>query len=262
MQRGLPTKKPIQGVASILLVASGKGGVGKSTVAVNLATAFSRLGRRTGLLDADLFGPSVPRMMNLHAQVETRDGHLVPLTNYGVKCMSMGFLIGDTAPVVWRGLMVMKALEQLIRQVHWAPLDILVVDMPPGTGDTQLSISQMLPVSGAVIVSTPQDVAVADARKGVEMFRKVDIPIMGIVKNKSRFECPKCQECTTIYSPGPANNFDRLLTELQISLLADIPIDPAISVDGDTGTPIVVRDPLSVAAQEYIRTAQNIIGRL
>lgn len=186
MQRGLPKKERLGGVSRIVAVASGKGGVGKSTVAVNLAVSLAKAGVRTGLLDADLYGPSVPRMMGLQdltegvRVVEEGGGDrrlLEPPVNYGVRCMSMGFLVGAEAPIVWRGLMVMKATEQLLRQVAWGELDLLIIDMPPGTGDTQLSVTQLVPLDGVVIVTTPQDVAVADAVKGVEMFRKLDVPV-------------------------------------------------------------------------------------
>lgn len=181
MQRGLPKKERLGGVSRIVAVASGKGGVGKSTVAVNLAVSLAKAGVRTGLLDADLYGPSVPRMMGLQELAEgvrVVEGRLLePPVNYGVRCMSMGFLVGAEAPIVWRGLMVMKATEQLLRQVAWGELDLLIIDMPPGTGDTQLSITQLVPLDGVVIVTTPQDVAVADAVKGVEMFRKLEIPV-------------------------------------------------------------------------------------
>lgn len=180
MQRGLPPRAPLLDVAHIIAVASGKGGVGKSTVATNLAVSLARRGIRVGLLDADLYGPSVPRMLGLQRPAEgiaTEAGQLVPLMAWGVKCMSMGLMVGEEAPIVWRGLMVMKAIEQLLRQVRWGPLDLLVIDMPPGTGDTQLSVTQLVPLEGVLMVTTPQDVAVADTRKGVEMFRKVNVPV-------------------------------------------------------------------------------------
>lgn len=260
MQRGLPQRTAITGVDKIIVVASGKGGVGKSTIAVNLAVTLSKLGRRTGLLDADLFGPSIPRMMNLSVAssqgLETKNETLVPLVSYGVKCMSMGFLVGEAAPIVWRGLMVMKGIEQLLRQTSWSPLDYLIIDMPPGTGDTQLSISQLVPITGALIVTTPQDVAVSDARKGIEMFRKVSIPIIGIVKNKSRFECPKCHDCIEIYKEGR----DHLLGSLQIPIIADIPIDPRISVSSDYGVPTVINNPDSIASKEFLTLSQSIIN--
>ena len=266
MQRGLPKKFLIPGVSKVLVVASGKGGVGKSTVAVNLAVALSQMGQRVGLLDADLFGPSIPRMMNLKSPLAglavTSEKQLIPLVNYGVKCMSMGFLVGESAPIVWRGLMVMKAIEQLLRQVSWAPLDLLVVDMPPGTGDTQLSISQLIPLYGALIVTTPQDVAVTDARKGVEMFHKVRVPIMGLVNNMSSFICSHCNESTEIHRMGPDNNLERLQTDLSIPILANIPIEPEISNGGDSGMPTVLSHPQSLSAKAFKQIAVLLSLRL
>ncbi|XP_075699961.1 iron-sulfur cluster transfer protein NUBPL isoform X2 [Rhinoderma darwinii] len=207
MSRGLPKQKPIPGVKHVVVVASGKGGVGKSTTAVNLALgiAASHHVKAVGLLDADIYGPSIPRMMNLKGNPEVSDGNLmIPLVNYGIQCMSMGFLVEETTPIVWRGLMVMSAIERLLRQVDWGELDYLVIDMPPGTGDVQLSISQNIPISGAVIVSTPQDIALLDARRGAEMFHKVNVPVLGIVQNMSVFRCPKCDHETHIFGADGA----------------------------------------------------------
>ena len=227
--------------------------------------ALSKLNVRTGLLDADLFGPSVPRMMNLQSPPDglpTADRQLIPLANYGVKCMSMGFLVPATAPIVWRGLMVMKALQQLLYQVRWAPLDVLVIDMPPGTGDTQLTITQLLPIDGAVIVTTPQDVAVADARKGVEMFRKVDVPILGIVNNMSHFQCPHCHRPSNVYQAGPDRSLDRLRTELNVPLMGEIPIEPLVASEADSGRPIVVSHPDSISSQIFVRIANQVAAHL
>ncbi|RMX46159.1 hypothetical protein pdam_00007832, partial [Pocillopora damicornis] len=190
MARGLPKKRPVDGVKHVVVVASGKGGVGKSTTSVNLALGMlaSKQSLRVGLLDADIYGPSIPKMMNLRGQPElTKENMMKPLVNFGVPCMSMGFLVEEGAPIVWRGLMVMSAVEKLIRQVAWGELDVLVIDMPPGTGDTQLSISQLIPISGAVIVTTPQDIALLDACRGTEMFRKVDVPVIGLIQNMSHY---------------------------------------------------------------------------
>ncbi|XP_067390443.1 iron-sulfur cluster transfer protein NUBPL isoform X3 [Emydura macquarii macquarii] len=202
MSRGLPKQKPIEGVKQVLVFASGKGGVGKSSTAVNIALALAANDstKAVGLLDADVYGPSIPKMMNLKGNPELSPKNLMrPLKNYGIACMSMGFLVEETAPVVWRGLMVMSAIEKLLRQVDWGQLDYLVIDMPPGTGDVQLSVSQNIPVTGAVIVSTPQDIALLDARKGAEMFRKVHVPVLGLVQNMSVFQCPKCKHETHIF---------------------------------------------------------------
>ncbi|TPX69259.1 hypothetical protein SpCBS45565_g02531 [Spizellomyces sp. 'palustris'] len=279
MARGLPTKSPIKGVKHVVAVASGKGGVGKSTTAgtythnyacaiasslisilVNLAVALASQNITTGLLDADLFGPSIPRMMNLNSTPETTPQNLLrPLTNYGVKCMSMGFLIDRDAPIVWRGLMVMKALEQLLRQVEWG-VDVLVVDMPPGTGDTQLTVSQSVVVDGAVIVSTPQDVALGDVRKGVNMFRKVGIPIFGLVQNMSLYHCPNCSHTSYIFG-----NQDHLLStanSMDLDILANIPLHPDVCATSDAGTPIVIAQPTSVHAEVYQGLARKVADKL
>nr|XP_014350270.1 PREDICTED: iron-sulfur protein NUBPL [Latimeria chalumnae] len=214
MARGLPKQKMIPGVKQVIVVASGKGGVGKSTTAVNLALglAANDLTKAVGLLDADIYGPSIPRMMNLNGNPELTDKNLMrPLVNFGISCMSIGFLVEETAPVVWRGLMVMSAIEKLLRQVDWGKLDYLVIDMPPGTGDVQLSISQNIPVSGAVIVSTPQDIALLDARRGAEMFRKVGVPVLGLVQNMSVFQCPKCKHETHIFGADGAKELAKSL---------------------------------------------------
>ncbi|KAK3088170.1 hypothetical protein FSP39_015641, partial [Pinctada imbricata] len=208
VSRGLPKRLPIAGVDNVIVVASGKGGVGKSTTAVNLALGLSanEHSKTVGLLDADIYGPSIPTMMNLHGEPELTNQNLMkPLENYGLKCMSMGFLVDEKSPIVWRGLMVMSAVQRLLRQVAWGPLDYLVVDMPPGTGDVQLSLSQNIPIDGAVIVSTPQDIALLDARRGTEMFRKVDVPVLGLVQNMSVYVCPKCGHTDHIFGQNGAS---------------------------------------------------------
>ncbi|TPX31532.1 hypothetical protein SmJEL517_g05150 [Synchytrium microbalum] len=257
--RGLPSKRPIDGVSTIIAVASGKGGVGKSTTAVNLAVAFASLGKSAGLLDADLFGPSIPRMMNLSnlkAELDSTSKKLMPLSNYGVKCMSMGFLVDEDAAVVWRGLMVMKAIEQLVRDVDWSGTDVLVIDMPPGTGDTQLTITQILPLTGAVIVSTPQDVALADAKKGISMFEKVNVPILGLVQNMSYFECPKCHSTTHIFG---RDGVEKTAKTLGIPVLADLPLNADVCSTSDAGTPITVTQPNSIHAQAYTAMAKKLL---
>lgn len=261
MSRGLPKQKPIPGVKHVLVVASGKGGVGKSTTAVNLALgiAASHHVKAVGLLDADVYGPSIPRMMNLKGNPEVSDRNLmIPLVNYGIRCMSMGFLVEETAPIVWRGLMVMSAIERLLRQVEWGELDYLVIDMPPGTGDVQLSISQNIPISGAVIVSTPQDIALLDARRGAEMFQKVNVPVLGLVQNMSVFRCPKCDHETHIFG---ANGARQLATTLGLDILGDIPLHINIRETCDLGRPVVVSDPESSEAKAYVGIAQQIISR-
>nr|CAG4644152.1 EOG090X0A5B [Lepidurus arcticus] len=263
MARGLPQKKPILGVKKIILVASGKGGVGKSTVAVNLALALRSISKEAqiGLLDVDVYGPSIPKMMNLENEQPdvTPDNKIIPLLNYGVKCMSMGFLTDPQAPVIWRGLMVMSAVQKLTQGVAWAPLDYLVVDMPPGTGDTQLSIAQSLTVDAAIVVSTPQQVALIDARKGALMFQKVGIPLLGFVQNMSAFACPNCGHETHIFGQSGVQTLAR---ELGVELLCDVPLHSDIRDTSDQGTPIVVSLPNSVQVQPYLQLAQKVINKL
>ncbi|XP_010845289.1 PREDICTED: iron-sulfur protein NUBPL isoform X1 [Bison bison bison] len=258
MSRGLPKQKPIEGVKQVIVVASGKGGVGKSTTAVNLALALAAndSSKAVGLLDVDVYGPSIPKMMNLKGNPELSQSNLMrPLLNYGIACMSMGFLVEETAPLVWRGLMVMSAIEKLLRQVDWGQLDYLVVDMPPGTGDVQLSVSQNVPISGAVIVSTPQDIALMDAHKGAEMFRKVHVPVLGLVQNMSVFQCPKCKHKTHIFGADGAR---RLARTLDLDILGDIPLHLNIREASDTGQPIVFSQPESDEAKAYLRIATEV----
>ncbi|XP_065259579.1 iron-sulfur cluster transfer protein NUBPL isoform X2 [Emys orbicularis] len=251
MSRGLPKQKPIEGVKQVLVFASGKGGVGKSTTAVNIALALAAHDstKAVGLLDADVYGPSIPKMMNLKGNPELSPKNLMrPLKNYGIACMSMGFLVEETAPVVWRGLMV-----------DWGQLDYLVIDMPPGTGDVQLSISQNIPVTGAVIVSTPQDIALLDARKGAEMFRKVHVPVLGLVQNMSVFQCPKCKHETHIFG---ADGVRDLAKTLGLDVLGDIPLHVNIRETCDAGQPIVISQPQSDMAKAYLRITTEIVKRL
>ncbi|XP_049622718.1 iron-sulfur protein NUBPL [Suncus etruscus] len=262
MSRGLPKQKPIEGVKQIIVVASGKGGVGKSTTAVNLALALAanHSSKAIGLLDVDVYGPSVPKMMNLKGSPELSQRNLMrPLLNYGIACMSMGFLVEESTPVVWRGLMVMSAVEKLLRQVDWGQLDYLVIDMPPGTGDVQLSVSQNVPIAGAVIVSTPQDIALIDARKGAEMFRKVHVPVLGLVQNMSVFQCPKCQHKTHIFGADGAR---KLAQTLDLDILGDIPLHLNIREASDAGHPIVFSQPESEEAKAYLNIATEVVRRL
>ncbi|XP_061889955.1 iron-sulfur protein NUBPL isoform X1 [Entelurus aequoreus] len=262
MARGLPKQKPISGVKQVLVVASGKGGVGKSTTAVNLALALmaNDPAKTVGLLDADVYGPSIPKLMHLKGNPElTSSNRMLPLTNYGVPCMSMGFLVEDGAPIVWRGLMVMSAMDRLLRQVEWGSLDYLVIDMPPGTGDVQLSISQNVPVAGAVIVSTPQDIALLDARRGAEMFKKVHVPVLGLVQNMSVFTCPKCDHQTHIFGADGAR---QLADTLGVQLLGDIPLHMNIRETSDRGQPVVVSSPSSPEAAAYRKVAAAVVQRL
>uniref|UniRef100_A0A1X7VCF8 Iron-sulfur cluster transfer protein NUBPL n=1 Tax=Amphimedon queenslandica TaxID=400682 RepID=A0A1X7VCF8_AMPQE len=239
----VPRKWPIPGVNHVILVASGKGGVGKSTTAVNLAVTLANVkGLRVGLLDADVYGPSLPRLMNLSGQPELdKQDKMIPLTNYNVKCMSMGFLVEESEPIVWRGLMVMSAIRRLLRGVAWGLLDILVIDMPPGTGDTQLSISENIPVSGVVLVSTPQDLSLSDARKGAEMFKKVNIPVYGIIENMSGYVCPNCGHHSNVF--GKVGGADKLSKDVGVDIIGVIPLDGDICELSDKGQPIVISRP-------------------
>ncbi len=259
--RGGRAALPIPGVRHIIAVASGKGGVGKSTVACNLAVGLARVGQKVGVLDADLFGPSMPKLFGLSAKpAVSGDGKkLVPLEAYGVKVMSIGFLIEEEAPVVWRGPMVMSALTQLLREVAWGELDTLVVDMPPGTGDTQLTMAQNVPLSGAVIVSTPQDLALIDARRGISMFKQVQVPLLGIVENMSYFLCPHCGQRTDIFSHGGAR---REAEKLGVPFLGEAPLDIAIRVNSDEGRPIVASLPDSLHAGAFLEIARRVAETL
>lgn len=251
---GRPTLLPT--VAQVIAVASGKGGVGKSTTAANLAVALAQSGLKVGLLDADIFGPSAPRMMGLTARPEmTADRKLIPLQAHGVAVMSIGFLVAEDNAMIWRGPMVMGALEQLMRDVAWGPLDVMVIDMPPGTGDAQLTIAQRVPLAGAVIVSTPQDIALLDARRGIAMFRKVEVPILGIVENMSYFLCPNCGHRADIFSHGGAH---KEAETMGVPFLAEIPLEPAIREAADGGTPVVVSAPDSQSAALYRGLAEKV----
>jgi ATP-binding protein involved in chromosome partitioning len=247
----------VPGVGAIVAVASGKGGVGKSTVAANLALALAANGLAVGVLDADIYGPSMPRMLGIAGRRPgSRDGKILePIPSYGLKCMSMGFLVAEETPMIWRGPMVMSALQQMLRDVAWGDLDIMVVDMPPGTGDAQLTMAQQVPLAGAVIVSTPQDIALLDARKGLNMFRKVDVPVLGIVENMSYFLCPHCGQRSDIFSHGGARReAERLGTEF----LGEVPLDIAIRETSDGGRPIVVSAPDSPHAEVFRHMAARV----
>tara|TARA_Y100000741_G_scaffold364215_1_gene354526 strand:+ start:1331 stop:2341 length:1011 start_codon:yes stop_codon:yes gene_type:complete len=240
----------------IIAIASGKGGVGKSTFAVNLAVALSKIGNKVGILDADIYGPSVPRMMGISDKPKTNDTNkLIPLENYGIKCMSIGFLIDVDTPAIWRGPMVMKALEQMFNGVDWGELDFLIIDLPPGTGDAQLSLAQNSKLSGSIIISTPQDVALIDVRKGINMFRKVDVPILGIVENMSYFICKNCNEKHEIFSSGGVRKESE---KNNIPFLGELPIDINLRQLSDEGKPSCVSDINSEISKIYISIAKNI----
>ncbi|XP_042031544.1 iron-sulfur protein NUBPL-like isoform X2 [Salvia splendens] len=260
-QSGKGQNLKIGGVKDIIAVASGKGGVGKSTTAVNLAVSLANKWQlKVGLLDADVYGPSIPMMMKLHGKPEvSADKKMIPIENYGVRCMSMGSLVAEGDALVWRGPMVMKALEQMTRGVDWGTLDVLVVDMPPGTGDAQISISQRLQLSGAVIVSTPQDVALMDARRGVKMFSQVNVPILGIVENMSYFKCPSCDEAHYIFGKGGAQ---KTADEMGMRFLGELPLETGIRSGSDEGVPVVISNPESCVSRAYGDIAQKIVSTL
>jgi len=243
----------------VIAISSGKGGVGKSTVAVNLAIALARAGKRVGIMDADIYGPNLPLMMGVDAAPAVRDDKIIPLEAHGVKVISLGFLIEKEQPAIWRGPIVMKIITQFLRDVNWGQLDFLLVDMPPGTGDAQLSLVQATPVHGAVIVTTPQQVAVGDALRGVKMFERTAVPVLGIVENMSYFENPETGTPIALFGSGGG---ERLAKECDLPLLGQVPIDPRIQEGGDTGRPIVAAEPASRAAQALAAIAQRVVERL
>ncbi|WP_193182078.1 iron-sulfur cluster carrier protein ApbC [Nisaea sediminum] len=253
-------KTLVPGIKSIIAIASGKGGVGKSTTAINLALALKASGLTVGILDADIYGPSLPRMMGISGRPTTEDGKtLKPLERFGIKCMSIGFLVPEDSPTIWRGPMVMSALEQMLRDVLWGELDVLVVDMPPGTGDAQLTMSQRVPLAGAVIVSTPQDIALLDARKGLNMFRKVDVPVLGIIENMSYFLCPSCGERSDIFGHGGARDEAE---RIGVDFLGEVPLHMDIRETSDAGNPIVVSAPESAHAVAYKGIAEKVWAKI
>jgi ATP-binding protein involved in chromosome partitioning len=253
VQRGV---KLVPGVKNIVAVASGKGGVGKSTTAVNLALALAAEGAQVGVLDADIYGPSQPTMLGIAGRPESKDGKtLEPLEAYGLQAMSIGFLIDVDTPMVWRGPMVTQALEQLLKDTNWRDLDYLIVDMPPGTGDIQLTLSQKVPVTGAVIVTTPQDIALLDARKGLKMFEKVGVPIVGIVENMSIHVCSNCGHAEHIFGAGGA---EKMCQEYNVPFLGSLPLDIRIREQADSGRPSVVADPDGPVARAYLQIARRV----
>ena len=259
-QAGPQGAQPPPGVKAIIAVASGKGGVGKSTTAVNIALGLRDLGMKVGLLDADIYGPSVPKLLNIKEKPETLGGtRLKPISRYGLTVMSIGFLIEEETPMIWRGPMVMSALTQMLREVEWGALDVMVVDMPPGTGDAQLTIAQQVPLKGAVIVSTPQDLALIDARRGVAMFRRVNVPILGIVENMSYFLCPSCGERSDIFSHGGARHEAE---RMKVPFLGEVPLHIEIREKSDAGMPVVATDPDGPHAKIYRDIAAKIRDQL
>lgn len=252
-------KKEIPGVKHIVVVASGKGGVGKSTTAVNMACALQKMGLNVGILDGDVYGPSLPRLLGVNEKPTSDDGKIInPLEAYGLKCMSMGFMMAEKMPAIWRGPMVQSAVQQMLYQVKWGELDVLVIDLPPGTGDVQLTLGQTAFLSGAIIVSTPQDLALIDARKALEMFVKMDVPVLGLVENMSFFLCPHCNSRSEIFEHGGVH---REALSLDLPLLAEIPLHMSIRETSEKGTPIVWAFPSSEEALIYGKLAQQVLDK-
>jgi ATP-binding protein involved in chromosome partitioning len=256
---GAETPQGIPGVDSVVAVSSCKGGVGKSTVAANLACALALRGLRVGLLDADVYGPSVPLMMGVEQRPQAAHGKVLPPERHGVRLMSMGFFLDDRSPVIWRGPMVMGLIRQFLRDVDWGDLDVLVVDMPPGTGDAALTLAQQVPLTGAVIVTTPQEVALADVERGVAMFRQVHVPVLGIVENMAGYECPECGEHEDLFGAGGGESLSR---QFGVPLLEQIPLVPTIRESGDVGRPIVVGSPDHPVSRAFLHLAETVAARL
>lgn len=252
-------KNGIPGIEAIISVASGKGGVGKSTTAVNLALALAETGKKVGILDADIYGPSLPRLLAVTEKPTAKGRILDPIEKYGLKVMSIGFLVEEETPMIWRGPMVISALTQMLREVDWGALDILVVDMPPGTGDAQLTMAQQVPQAGAVIVSTPQDIALIDARKGLNMFNRVEVPILGIIENMSTFICPNCGERSDIFGHGGAR---AEAEKLGVPFLGEVPLHMDIRSNSDAGTPVMVSDAKGPHAEHYRKIAAGVLEGL
>jgi ATP-binding protein involved in chromosome partitioning len=251
---------PLEGIKNVIAVASGKGGVGKSTTAVNLALALQIEGARVGILDADIYGPSIPRMLGIHGKPESSDGKsLEPMGGHGLQAMSIGFMIDEETPMIWRGPMVTQALEQLLRDTRWKSLDYLIIDLPPGTGDVQLTLAQKVPVSGAVIVTTPQDIALLDARKGLKMFEKVEVPVLGVVENMSIHICTQCGHAEHIFGQGGGEKMCELHN---VDFLGSLPLDINIRINADDGHPSVADDPESTASMLYRDIARRTAAKL
>ena len=257
--RARKERQALPGVKHTLAIGSGKGGVGKSTVAVNLAVALAEMGAGVGLLDADIYGPSIPALMGIREQPRSDGQKILPLERYGVRLMSIGFILPEGAPVIWRGPMIAGALQQFLRDVAWGELDYLLIDLPPGTGDIQLTLCQAIPLSGAVIVMTPQDVATEIGSKTLAMFRQLRVPILGIIENMSYFICPHCEQPTEIFDRGGGK---RASERLGVPFLGEVPLDVEVRIGGDEGRPILIRDPESAIADAFRQVARNLAGRI
>ena len=258
-QPNQPPKLPIPGVQNLIAVGSGKGGVGKTTVAVNLAVALAAMGHRTGLMDADVYGPNVPLMMGINKTPMAYGERIQPLEQFGVKLMSMGFLSPGDKPLVWRGPMLHSVIQQFLRGVDWGDLEYLVIDLPPGTGDVQLTLIQTAPVTGAVVVTTPSDVSLEDARKAVHMFNQVKVPILGIVENRSYLICPHCSERIDVFSTGGG---ERTAREMQVHFLGALPLDPAVRKGGDSGSPVALQNRNDTHGAVFRELAQRMVERV
>src|SRR6266404_7980334 len=255
-----PPKLPIQGVKNLVAIASGKGGVGKTTVAVNLALALKRLGASVGLLDADVYGPNVPIMLGTHEQPQAlSERQILPVEVQGVKLISMGLLNPGDKPMIWRGPMLHSVMQQFLRSVMWGELDYLIVDLPPGTGDVQLSLIKMVPVTGAVLVTTPSTVALADVRKAIEMFRQVNVEVLGVVENMSTFACPHCGKAVDIFGHGEGS---KTALAYGVPVLGEVEIDPRIRIGGDTGTPVAALGENAAGAKSLYNVARAVVARL
>ena len=263
-QRVLPAgKEPVPGIKNIIAVTSGKGGVGKTTVAINIAAALAHLGSKVGILDADITGPNVPLMLGVdNEQPEAKDNRIKPVENYGVKCISMAFFVAKDTPIIWRGPMLDKAIRQFLRDVDWGELDYLIVDMPPGTGDAQLTMVQSTQMAGGVIVTTPQDVAVLDGRKGMAMFKQMNVPVFGFVENMSYFQLPGTTDASQRVEIFGHGGGKRLAEEMQVPFLGEVPLDQAIREGGDNGKPIVVMDPMHPVSQAFIAIAKQLAAQI
>lgn len=258
-QQAVPASAPIEGVGKVIAVASGKGGVGKSTVAVNLALALSKLGFRTGLLDVDIYGPSLPTLLGITGRPAVRERRIVPMDASGLRVMSLGFLMEDDTPVIWRGPIVTGIIRQFLRDVDWSGLDYLIVDMPPGTGDAQLALAQTVPVDGAVIVTTPSDLALIDAARGLQMFKTLNIEVIGIIENMSHFVCTSCGTTHHIFG---RDTVEKEAKRLETDLLGGIPLDMSVRKGGDEGRPVVIADADSPVTKAFVELAQNIADRV
>ncbi|MGH9660106.1 MAG: Mrp/NBP35 family ATP-binding protein [Bryobacteraceae bacterium] len=258
-QPGLPPRQPIPGVRNLIAVGSGKGGVGKTTVSVNLALSLARLGLRAGLLDADVYGPNVPLMMGVNQAPQAHGERIQPLTHHGIRLMSMGFLNPGDKPLVWRGPMLHSVIQQFLRGVDWGELDYLVIDLPPGTGDVQLSLIQTAPITGAIVVTTPSDVSLEDARKAVHMFHQVKVEILGIVENMSWLMCPHCNERIDVFSTGGGR---RTAEKMGVHFLGELALDPEIRIGGDTGRPVALREADDARAAAFLGLARGAIARI